>query len=604
MALIRPLKLRSEKVATKQVRAKNRPYVSVIVDTKVFHLDQPYSYIVPEDLSAAIEVGTLVKVPFGRATTEGIVVERGESNSLSGLKFVEAPISSAPVATSQQIALFHSVASRYGSSVWDVVRLALPAFSAAGEKKFKSKAVVESTPISVPLTRHAVTVHRHDEIQRYLSDAKFQTNTRKVLLIVPDQKTLESLSDLADVVLSGEDSKSNSYLNYLKANSLETGLIVGLRSAVFVELRPQDLMVVLADGDANMYERHFPTYNVRDVALLRAQSTSIAFIGFTHSLEVSRLIEKGYLTHISTTVPERKVFTESPEREHAFISEGLKSGSVLVVHANAGYVKSFSCNKCRNIAICTCGSRLLLARNGKAADCGNCGWKTERWSCTYCSSEIPRVLGMGVERRAEDYGRSFPRVRIIHSSGQNPVTSLPDEKCIVVATPGMEPAGQYAVVLLLDGEQTFGRVGLRADEQAELWWSRAASLVAPKGVLYVSLPSTHPMSQSMIRGSFVKAHAESIHQRISAQLPPDFRMVVIEGSLQELMNVKSLFEAQNFEKPLSVLGPIEGEKVRLIIKYPVELGSAVTLKTYEMNRVRSLQGLKPLRVAVDPFDFI
>jgi len=604
VALIKPLKLRSEKVATKQVRAKNQPYVSVIVDTKVFHLDQPYSYIVPEVLSETIEIGTLVKVPFGRTTTEGIVIERGESDSLSGLKFVEAAISKTPVATSHQLSLFQAVASRYGSSVWDVVRLALPSFSASGEKKFKNTALTKSTAIKGPLTRQALTVHRHDEIKRYLSDAKLQFSSRKVLVIVPDQKTLESISDLADVVLSGEDSKSDSYLNYLEANSLESGLIVGLRSAVFVELRSQDLLVVFADSDVNMYEQHVPTYNVRDVALLRAQTTSITFIGFTHSLEVSRLIEKGYLTHISTTVQARKVFTEAPDREHGFISEGLKSGSVLVVHANAGYVKSFSCNKCRNMATCACGSRLVLARKGKAAVCGNCGWKTERWSCTYCLSEIPRVLGMGVERRAEDYGRSFPRVRIVHSSGQNPVASLPDEKCIVVATPGMEPGGEYAAVLLLDGEQIFGRVGLRADEQAEMWWSRAASLVAPRGVLYISLPSTHPMSQSMIRGSFDKAHGESIAQRISAQLPPDFRLISIEGSLQELMNVKNLFDSENFERPLSILGPIESTKIRLVIKYPVELGSAVTSKAYEMNRVRSLQGLKPLRVAVDPFDFI
>ena len=604
MALIKPLKLRSEKVATRQVRAKNRPYVSVIVDTKIFHLDQPYSYFVPEDLSATIEVGSLIKVPFGRTTTEGIVVERGEGPSVSGLKFVEATISNIPVATSRQVALFQAVASRYGSSVWDVVRLALPSFSATGEKKFKFSRSESALPSLIQFKRQAVTIHRDHEIKKYLGEAKSQFKDGKILVIFPDQKTLNAFSDLADLVLSNEDSKSESYLKYLKANSLESGLIVGLRSAIFIDLRPQDLLIVFADSDPNMFERHVPTYNVRDIALLRAQSVNIVFLGFTHSLEVARLIDKGYLTHINTKVPERRVFTEASDREYGYISEGLKKGSVLVVHANAGYVKSFSCNKCRNIALCACGSRLILTRNDKGAKCGNCGWRSDRWSCTYCSSDIARVLGMGIERRAEDYGRSFPRVRIIHSSGQNPVSSLPDEKCIVVTTPGMEPTGEYAAVLLLDGEQIFGRVGLRADELAELWWSRAASLVAPKGVLYISLPSSHPMSQSLIRGSFTKAHSESIEQRISAQLPPDFRLITVEGPLQDLMNVRNFFDSFSFDKPLSILGPIEGEKARLVIKYPVELGGAVSSKTYEMNRVRSLQGLKPLRVAVDPFDFI
>jgi primosomal protein N' (replication factor Y) len=183
------------------------------------------------------------------------------------------------------------------------------------------------------------------------------------------------------------------------------------------------------------------------------------------------------------------------------------------------------------------------------------------------------------------------------------VKDLPDEKCIVVATPGMEPSGEYAAVLLLDGDQIFGRVSLRGDEQGEMWWSRAAALLTENGLLYISLPSAHPVSQSMLRGSFNKAHGDSIEQRSSAQLPPDFRLITIEGSVQELMNVRHLLESFSFEKPLAILGPVEGEKIRLIVKYPVELGNAVTMKTYEMNRVRSLQGLKPLRVAVDPFDF-
>jgi primosomal protein N' (replication factor Y) len=168
----------------------------------------------------------------------------------------------------------------------------------------------------------------------------------------------------------------------------------------------------------------------------------------------------------------------------------------------------------------------------------------------------------------------------------------------------MEPSGEYAAVLLLDGDQIFGRVSLRGDEQGEMWWSRAASLVAKNGALYISLPSAHPISQSMLRGSFTKAHRSSIEQRSSAQLPPDFRLISIEGSVQELINVRNVFESVRFETPISILGPVEGKNVRLIVKYPVELGNSVIMKTYEINRVRSLQGLKPLRMAVDPFDFI
>ena len=382
MALIKPLKLRSEKVAAKQNPAKDRPYVSVIVDTRVFHLDQPYSYIVPEVLTDKVEVGSLIKVPFGRAITEGIVIERNDGQSISGLKFVEGIISKFPIVTLNQISLFQTVAARYGSSVWDVMRLALPSYSPAGEKKYSPSAISKGVVDPTLFVRKAFTVHHEAEITQFLSEVKAEIESRRILVIAPDEKTLEALSPVADVTLSSSATKSESFLNYLKANNLESGLIIGLRSSVFIDLRPQDLLVVISDSDANHYERHVPTYNSRDVALLRAQQTNIVFIGFTHSLEIARLINKGYLTHESTSPGKRKVFSESPDREHGYISEALKRGSVLIVHANAGYVKSFACNNCRNIAACDCGSRLELARESKGAICGNCGWKTNRWVCT------------------------------------------------------------------------------------------------------------------------------------------------------------------------------------------------------------------------------
>lgn len=605
MALIKPLKLKSEKVSAKQVRALDRPVASVIVETKVFHLNEPYSYLVPETLTDVIELGTIVKVPFGRSTVEGVVLARAETETTVGLKFIEDAISTIPAATENQLELFRSVAHRYGCAMWDVIRLALPTFSKTGEKGI-AKSHAETIRKAVTLTRDAITINNLESLRRYLVDMRDAHNDSRVLVIVPDQKTLDSLTDLATLVLSGEDSKSIAYQKYLKANSSPSGLIVGLRSAVFIDLRPQDLLVVVSDTDSNLYERHTPTYNVRDIALLRAQSNSVAFIGYTHSLEISRLIEKGYLSHKVLKSAPRKILADVPERVQGIISEGLKTGSVLVVHANTGYVKSFGCNTCRNIATCECGSRLILARNKRAAKCETCGWKTDAWQCTYCSSGIPRVFGSGVEYRAEEYGRSYPKVQIVHSTGDHPVAKAPGGTSLVISTPGMEPEGKYSAILLLDGEQIFGRVGLRSDEQGEGWWARAASHLEANGTLYISLPSAHPITQSFIRGSFDKSHVESIAQRSAVQLPPDFRLLTFEGSLQELMSVRTVFEAIDFEAPVSLIGPMQSSanKVRLIIKYPVEMGSAITTKAYEINRVRSLQGLKPLRMAVDPYDFI
>ena len=90
MAILKPLKLRSEKVAVKRSIAAENFVAEILVDTKVFHLDEPYSYLVPELFSDQISVGTLVKVPFGRSNTEGIVLRRYETQTTGGLKLIDS----------------------------------------------------------------------------------------------------------------------------------------------------------------------------------------------------------------------------------------------------------------------------------------------------------------------------------------------------------------------------------------------------------------------------------------------------------------------------------------------------------------------------------
>ncbi len=605
MALIRPLKLRSEKVAVRQTRASHDPIAFVLVDTKVFHLDEPYSYLIPEAVSDRITVGSLVKIPFGRTTTEGVVLGRTSDGSTAGLKFIESLISDIAPMGKGQIHLTHDVAKRYGVPQWDVMRLALPAYVASGEKRAK----VENLPkieTAGSIDRFALTLlpgsSLVDQVQLYAA----RKSEHKTLVVVPDQKTLDKFEGIADILLSGTLPKSDKYQKYLEANCLQSGLVVGLRSSVFLELNPGDQLVVVSDSDANLYERHTPTYNVRDVALLRAVDASLCFISPSHSLEIERLIEIGYLEERSAGERNRKVLNESSTNLHAVVSEGLKKGNVLLVHANAGYVNSFLCNHCRNMATCSCGERLILQRDGKGTQCPMCATKSESWSCFYCQRSIPQSLSQGVLKRAEDYGRSFPNTRVVVSSSDGALTTLPEEKVLVISTPGMEPDGDYAAVCLLDGEQIFGRTGLRSDESGELHWASAANKVSEGGTVFISLPLEHPVTQAFTRGSFKLRHRSELASRLSAKLPPEFRLISIEGSVKDLSSVLSFLETDTSEMEIVTIGPIEIGKdlSRLLVKYPVSMGNSVVRKVHEMNRIRSLQALTVLRVSVDPYEFI
>ncbi|MFZ9205326.1 MAG: hypothetical protein ACO22L_05540, partial [Candidatus Nanopelagicaceae bacterium] len=76
MATDKPLILRRQKgksvIRTRQ--SLDSLQVEVLVDTGVFHLEQPFSYFLPEELKGLIDVGSLVRVPFKNDLKNGVVL--------------------------------------------------------------------------------------------------------------------------------------------------------------------------------------------------------------------------------------------------------------------------------------------------------------------------------------------------------------------------------------------------------------------------------------------------------------------------------------------------------------------------------------------------
>ena len=67
-------------------------YAKIIIDISHESVDRPFTYIVPENLSKIIEVGTVVSVPFGKGNNpkKGIVIELTDKTDvpLDKLKYV------------------------------------------------------------------------------------------------------------------------------------------------------------------------------------------------------------------------------------------------------------------------------------------------------------------------------------------------------------------------------------------------------------------------------------------------------------------------------------------------------------------------------------
>ena len=102
------------------------PIARVAVDTAIFHIDKPYDYIIPGDMS--LEPGQRVLVPFGRGNrrVEAMVLAIAENSGIEGLKAVVRPLDTEPVVDPNAIRLAFWMNDRFYCTVYEAFRAMLP----------------------------------------------------------------------------------------------------------------------------------------------------------------------------------------------------------------------------------------------------------------------------------------------------------------------------------------------------------------------------------------------------------------------------------------------------------------------------------------------
>ncbi len=624
MAETKPLKLRQEKGQLKRETSKTLPYVRVLLSPPALHLDAIYDYSLPELLAEKVSIGSLVEVPFSSQELIGVVVERSSKPSTSGkIKQITRLLSEEPIVTIEQINRFQNYAQKYGVQPWDFFTAAVPPYSKNGEKSARIKRISQkpaSASINLPkdLQGYLASKELLKSFIELPSDEPYWSKIAQIIqvraslglvaLVLPDEREVEVFASilrgrgLSVLQLTSSQKKSERFENYMRALSGQADVVLGTRNVVFTHLPPGSTLAVFEDQDESHYERRSPTWNTRQIALIRSEEVSIIFLGNTPSLEVADLSQRGWLKHYRFKSKQgyKSYFATNQADIDYFpiISRGLAQGSVLICVANTGYVKSFSCQKCRNIAYCKCGGKLTFVKSSAHPECSVCQTKILDWRCTWCSENKPRIISSGANRKAEEFGRSFPKYPTITSTGQSPIAYLGQGKNLVISTPGVEPLGEYSSILFLDLEQQFGRTELRSYETGLAHILRILTLLKPGGEIYLSLPVNHDVCQMIIRQNTEKIIEREIAERNSAHLPPSYRLLSIDTD-----DAKKVIKALSDLTGIEVIGPIPRvESERIIIKAKFREFAGVITRLYEINRVNSLRRKPLMRISVDPFN--
>lgn len=638
MVAPRPLRLKSQ-VGTfgKPTVALELPVARAWVDTGIFHLDSPFDYWVPETLSRAAVPGVRIQVEFGSSIHEAIIVERIESSPNSGnLKTVLKILSPHPVATPESLDLISLVARRWAGSPYDVVRSAIPPRVASVDKEpvllQKECELPEVDRMGLPreLLGRGVrafwslppSLNTTELIARLIAHRLAQG---QVLLVAPDERQinqiekelLEFLPEISIARLDGHIPRDDRYRNYLRVVRGVSRVALGLRGSIFTPLQAGSTIIVLGETSDLLYEQRSPGWNVRDVALMRASQSkeNLIFLGFSPSLELARLIETGWITHISSkrrrsvTAASQRHGELLPSKVFSIVRNALMSGPVLFLVPRTGYGNAVLCNKCRNISLCECGGRLEQKAAGRDPQCVLCSREFPGWRCSWCQSTLIYIASRGIDRFAEEIGTAFPNHQIINSSGEHIVDFVPHQSSLVVATPGSQPLtpGGYSAVALLEGTRFLSHTDLRSVETVREHFFESGSLVSESGTLFLALDPGHPLVASLTRWDATAMVRKELQDREELKFPPYYRYVSIEtDALEATSLIAGLEKARREERIPSqtqFAGPYarENQRSRVLISAPFSLAPAVVDFLHELQRRRSISHKPLFTLRVDPY---
>jgi primosomal protein N' (replication factor Y) len=627
VAQVKPLKLKQERVLHTRSPAVELPFAAILVEHQVVHLEEEYEYFIPEEFSARAVVGSLVEVEFGRLLTRGIILKRSVKPKSAGeLKEVSKVLSVEPYVTPEQIALIRRSADLYGTNSWDFIRACIPAYSKTGERNFtattelakvvpkESKGLPQTLTDFLRSTQRVTCVIELPSSNPYwdliveISIERVQCGS--VLLLCANERELNLIESALrergedPLTLLASSGVSERYANFLRTRSSFSQIILGLRSSVLSALPEDSTIIVVDDVDESHYERRSPTWNTRELTQLREGEHSVIYVSTTISLEIADRVLREDLPLYRFPLPAPIKFHSASETSEAkyfeLIGKGLRNGSVLISVGQSGYVTSFACQNCLNIALCSCGGKLYLPKRGVSPKCSTCATESIEWSCEWCHGTKPRAIRRGVARRAEEYGRAFPGRSVIHSSAESPVQFLAEGKHLVLSTPGLEPRGIYSAIIFLDIEARLLRTTLRAQEDLRLQIQRTLSMIERGGDVYIDLPPAEPFLQSVLRHNPLLAAQRELDSRSEAGFLPTQVNIVLSGD-----GLDGLDGAKRVVSPIvgiETVGPfLRGGKESLLIKAPRERRSELINVLRSLNRVQSMRKEGLLTYQIDPY---
>jgi primosomal protein N' (replication factor Y) len=448
-------------------------------------LKGPFDYRLPEELRGAVDVGSMLVVPFGRREVLGVVVGLAQRSEVADEKLLE-PLRALELGVpADLVALAEWIAAEYCSTLSRALGLVLPPGAARRLSGRKRRAVARPEHLAVGsrgAQRPSLTVEQQGVLEPIMAALQARRGEQRLLHGVTGSGKTEVYLRAAEAVLAqgrgaivlvpeialtpqivgrfierfGETvavlhSQLRPAARYAEWRRLREGqarVCVGPRSAVFAPIDELGLIVVDEEHDASYKHEGDPRYDARDVAAERAaRSDAVLLLGSAtprpesvHRLPASVLAQRVD----GRPLPPVEVLDMRGESQglHPLTAQALAEvrsarGKAIVLLNRRGWSNFLSCRSCGRVWSCPdCDVALVLHRAGGLVACHHCGHREpapER--CGDCASTAVARHGAGTERLQHDLAEVF-------DDGGFPVFRLDAD---IVAAGSGQAAGARAV---------------------------------------------------------------------------------------------------------------------------------------------------------------
>ncbi len=408
----------------------------------------PFDYRLPAEM-IDVEVGRVVRVPFGRQRLLGVVVELAESSELPPERLAEPLEALETGVPAELVRLGLWVAREYCSTPSRGLRLVLPPGAGVRKRRARPRVVhggVGEILAGAPkllaeqeravaeivaaldgeagaprkLLLHGVTGSGKTEVYLAAVEAAIARGQGAIVLVpeigLAPQAVARFRARLGDrfAVLHSALSPGERYDEWRRLRSGEASVCVGPRSAVFAPVRDLGLIVIDEEHDSSYKQEGDPTYDARTVARHRAGECGAALVAGTATprpeswlelprVELPRRVDGRRLPPVEVLDMREADPRSGPLHPATWeaLGEVRRAGAKAIVMVNRrGFAPWLNCRSCgRHWGCPNCDVSLIVHRHAGRIVCHHCAHSEPLpRACPDCGSTTLSQAGAGTEQ--------------------------------------------------------------------------------------------------------------------------------------------------------------------------------------------------------------